>query len=209
VENRKRQIDLDREQRRDQMRQRILGASMRLFVRRGFENVTMRNIATEIGFSPATIYRYFNDKDEIFFALRGEGFEKFHRRQLTERKSDDPAVRLREHAGAYVGFALENREYYEIMFLMRAPIERVLENEEWGATVQTLDLLRDDLQSAHEAGVIEVAEPGIVELTFWSMLHGILSLVLSKRLAAHSSLPDDELVTQVVDSFLAAFLDDN
>lgn len=208
MNNQKRQIDQDREQRRDQMKRRILGASMSLFIQRGFENVTMRKIAAEIGFSPATIYRYFNDKDEIFFALREEGFTKFHQRQLAERISDDPAARLREHAGAYVGFALENPEYYEIMFLMRAPVERVLENEEWGATVRSLDLLRDDLQSAREAGIVGMNEAGIGELVFWSMLHGILSLVLSKRLVAHSNLTDDELVAKVVDCFLTAFLND-
>jgi AcrR family transcriptional regulator len=202
----KRQIDLDREQRREQMRKRILDASMKLFFRRSYENVTMRNIAAEIGFSPATIYRYFSDKDEIFFALRGEGFAKFHQRQLVERKSEDPAVRLREHAAAYIGFALAEPEYYEIMFLMRAPIERMAEKEEWAATVKSLDLLREDLQRAYEAGVIRASMPGQLHLTFWSMIHGVLSLVLSKRLAAHTTLPDDELVAQVVDCFLSGFL---
>jgi hypothetical protein len=107
-----------------------------------------------------------------------------------------------------VGFALEDPEYYEIMFLMRAPVERVLENEKWGATVRSLDLLRDDLQSAREAGIVGMNEAGIGELVFWSMLHGILSLVLSKRLVAHSHLTDDELVAKVVACFLAAFLND-
>ena len=45
------------------------------------------------------------------------------------------------------------------MFLMRAPVERAVEKEEWHATKQSLDLLRDDLREAREAGLIEESDP--------------------------------------------------
>lgn len=196
AETRIKQFEQDRQRRYGQMRRRILKAAMRLFLKRGFENVTMRNIASGIGYSPAAIYRYFADKNEIFFALRGEGFERFYRRQLDERKASDPALRLREHAAAYLGFALDNPEYYEMMFVMRAPIERSAEKEEWSAVVRSLDLLRDDVRGAIDAGVMR-GDLETATLSLWSILHGALSLALSKRLLARTSVPLRDLVTQV------------
>jgi AcrR family transcriptional regulator len=81
----RRRRERERAERQGRMRRRILRAAMRLFPKQGFPNVTIRKLAAEIGYSPATIYRYFEDKDEIFFALRGEGFARFQRAQESAR----------------------------------------------------------------------------------------------------------------------------
>ena len=48
------------------MRARILKAAMQLFVKGGYENVTMRGIAAKIEYSPGTIYLYFQNKKKQF-----------------------------------------------------------------------------------------------------------------------------------------------
>jgi len=48
-----------------EMKDRILQSAHQLFVEKGFEQVSIRNIAEAIEYSPATIYLYFKDKDEI------------------------------------------------------------------------------------------------------------------------------------------------
>lgn len=202
----KKQIEIDREQRQAQMKRRILDAAMKLFVQQGFDNITMRNIAAAIGFSPGATYRYFESKDDIFFALRGEGFDRFYRRQLDGRTSGDPARKLREHALVYIGFALDHPEYYEIMFLMRAPVERAVEKKEWHATKKSLDLLRDDLREAAEAGLLAGFDLEALTLLFWSSLHGVMSLLMSRRTAPHSSQSPEELATKVVDCLLQGCL---
>ena len=63
------------------MRKLILDSAMSLFLEEGFGNVSIRRIAESIEYSPATIYLYFRDKDEILFALHNEGFEELFRRQ--------------------------------------------------------------------------------------------------------------------------------
>jgi len=47
------------------LKQQILDAARQLFVRDGYESASMRKIANKIEYSPATIYTYFKDKDEI------------------------------------------------------------------------------------------------------------------------------------------------
>lgn len=50
-------------------RQRILESALHLFGSRGYEETTMREIATEAGSSPGLTYRYFASKEELVLVL--------------------------------------------------------------------------------------------------------------------------------------------
>src|SRR5215831_8857515 len=59
---------------REAIRRAILDAARDLFVRDGYQHVSIRKIAERIEYSPAAIYGYFPSKDDIFYALAEEGF---------------------------------------------------------------------------------------------------------------------------------------
>src|SRR3569833_1914680 len=48
-------------------RQQIAGVAMRLFVQRGFDHVTVAEVAAEAGVSEKTVFNYFPTKEDIFF----------------------------------------------------------------------------------------------------------------------------------------------
>jgi AcrR family transcriptional regulator len=58
-------------------RDRLCEAAERLFAEKGPDAVTMRQLASELGVSPMTPYRYFKDKDDILAAVRTNGFTRF------------------------------------------------------------------------------------------------------------------------------------
>ena len=58
-------------------RDRLCEAAERLFAERGPDAVTMRQLASELGVSPMTPYRYFEDKEDILAAVRANGFTRF------------------------------------------------------------------------------------------------------------------------------------
>ena len=79
---------------REAIRRAILDAARDLFVRDGYQNVSIRKIAERIEYSPAAIYGYFPSKDDIFFALAEEGFRllygdraQLHRTRRPDRRS--------------------------------------------------------------------------------------------------------------------------
>jgi AcrR family transcriptional regulator len=80
----------------------------------------MRHLAEEIGYSAATLYLYFRDKDDLLFTVVDEGFTRFEK-QLAEAaaSSADPWTRLNALSQAYVTFGLRNPVYYQLMFLQR------------------------------------------------------------------------------------------
>jgi AcrR family transcriptional regulator len=53
----------------ERTRRDILEAAARAFARSGFVRVTMKDIASEAGYTAASLYTYFDSKEEIFAAL--------------------------------------------------------------------------------------------------------------------------------------------
>src|ERR1700755_2123913 len=98
-------------------RERLCEAAERLFAERGPDAVTMRQLAAELGVSPMTPYRYFEDKDDILAAVPANAFNRFAEARETARDSN-PDARTRGHAvgEAYVTFALEHPHSYKLMF---------------------------------------------------------------------------------------------
>jgi AcrR family transcriptional regulator len=58
-----------REREIERIREDILHAAARAFAEKGFHAATMQDIAREAGYTPASLYTYFESKDRIFAAL--------------------------------------------------------------------------------------------------------------------------------------------
>ena len=166
---------------KEEMRSLILTTAMKLFVEEGFGNISLRRIADKIEYSPATIYLYFKDKDEILYALHVEGFEELYKRQLTLQSIEDPYERLIKHGEIYIRFAFENPEYYNLMFIERGPAKKFSANEEWTVGRRAYEFFQQDVQRAIDAGVIPRGDINIAAFSLWSQAHGIVALILRKR----------------------------
>lgn len=64
--------------------QSIMQAAERLFTSRRFHEITMDDVAKEAGVGKGTIYRYFRDKDDLFFQTATRGFDELC--ELLQRK---------------------------------------------------------------------------------------------------------------------------
>jgi len=170
-----------KEQEKSEMRGLILKTAMNLFLDKGFENITIRNIAEKIEYSPATIYLYFKNKDEILFVLRREGFEKLYEHQKTSLKLDDPLKRLHKHGEAYIQFALENPEYYDLMFMMRGPVNKTQGINDCDIGLKSYELLKTNVKECMEAGLFSGTNIDVAAFSLWSYVHGIASLIIRGR----------------------------
>ena len=68
-------------------RRNILDAADKLFCKNGVEKTTMEQLATEAGYSKPTLYGYFKDKDEVYFALVLEFMEKIVVKAIEEKNN--------------------------------------------------------------------------------------------------------------------------
>ncbi len=172
-----------KERQKTEMREAILSAALKLFSDKSFENVTMRNIADEIEYSVGTIYLYFKDKGEIFFELHNRGFAEFYKKQLSVQRIKDPIERLKAHGEAYIQFAMEYPEYYDVMFISRTPAKAIKKSEHWEEGERTYEILKLNIKQAMEAGYFKNVDLDVAAFSLWSFVHGISALFVRERLS--------------------------
>jgi AcrR family transcriptional regulator len=171
-----------KERQKTEMREAILSAALKLFSDEGYENVTMRKIADKIEYSVGTIYLYYKDRDEIFFELHNRGFAEFYQKQLSVQHIKDPIERLFAHGMAYIEFAMENPEYYDVMFISRTSAKTLHQFEHWMEGERTYGLLKLNIKQAIEAGHFLGADLEVAAFSLWSFVHGISSLFVRDRM---------------------------
>ncbi len=156
-------------------------AAARLFADHGFEGVTLRKIAAVLGVSAMTPYRYFASKDEIFQAVRMNGFRSLAERVEDARRAQaDPLDGLRAVFRAYVRFGLDEPHLYRTMFQLDPPKDPLTAEQEH--TVESSwTPLRRTLAALVERGVLE-GDPRELAFICWVQAHGLVSLHLAEKL---------------------------
>jgi len=173
----------------DEFREALCAYATRLFAEQGYEGVTMRALAMGLGCSPMTPYRYFENKSEIFDAVRSAAADRFaDALQDSISGLTSHRARLRALALAYVRFALDEPHAYRIMFELdqdqRPDTRRVNDLRSWY-------VMHSAVEEAIADGVI-AGEPDIVAHLLWSGVHGLVALHLSGMLQLGRGL--EELV---------------
>ncbi|SFG83187.1 transcriptional regulator, TetR family [Desulfotomaculum arcticum] len=103
-----------KENEREVRRNLIIDASVSLFARKPFNQVGMRDIAAEAGISPASIYRYFADRDELFVeALYREA--KVIGKNLEKLLEENKNASMEKLACDFVEYLLDHDTFFQMM----------------------------------------------------------------------------------------------
>src|SRR6516165_3476739 len=165
------------------LRQEILDAASELFVKEGYEHVSMRRIAEKIEYSPTTIYLYFKDKAELLEQVCVETFSRLSGvLARLEQMPGDPIERLKRGLVAYIRFGLENPHHYRATFM--TPIPEGFHQEKYhqpdSPGMQAFDFMRRCVFDCIAAGQFNAdAAAELVSQTFWAGIHGITSLLIT------------------------------
>lgn len=165
-----------------EMQQKILDAARELFMKEGYENVSIRKIAEKIEYSPGTIYLYYKSKGQIFFVLCFLAFDKFYSEQLKADDISDPLEKLRESGRIYIRFAIENPEYFELMFLMKAPLEEYYDEVKSDVSTNSFNHLKENIQECINAGYFKGYDLMTATISTWAFVHGLACLYIKDRL---------------------------
>ncbi len=192
---------------RQAVQKRILDAARELFVKDGYEAVTMRGVAQAIEYSPTALYFHFKDKETLIRTLCANDFLILARRFQTIAKEPDPIIRLRKMGGAYVDFAVKHPNHYRLMFMTSPGHLGHLGNELEKGNPQedAYALLLATVSEALAQGRLraETKDPALVAQTFWSAVHGVVALHLARREDPWIDwTPVRKLAATVIDSVL-------
>lgn len=192
-----------KERDRLEMKKLILDTATEMFLEQGFEKTSIRNIAERIEYSPATIYLYFKDKTELFFAIQEVGFSKLMRYFEVIHQFSHPIEKLRAMADAYLKFALENPAFYDLMFIMTAPMDQVKrDDDKWACGETAYQVLVDVLSECVSQKLIRFNDPNVASLAMWSFVHGIASLQIRQRMMMFTPEEQHFLIQGSINSML-------
>lgn len=181
-----------------EMRELIIIEAMQLFTQRGIDNVSIRAIAEKIEYSPGSIYSYFKDKGEIIHAIHTEGFEKLYALQKTLDGIQNPVEKLAKMGELYMKFAMENKDYYDLMFIAKGVAEKITEKQEWDVGQRSFNYLRDTVKECIELGFLKYSDVDSATFAIWGFVHGMAALIIRGRCAM---LPD-EVVKNMIEGGL-------
>ncbi|MGD8699131.1 MAG: TetR/AcrR family transcriptional regulator [Gemmatimonadales bacterium] len=155
----------------------ILEAARDLLAQGGIDALSMRAVAARVGVSATAIYNYFDNKQALVQSVISSGFERFdgYLRDAVADRPPGSAERLKALGEAYILFALENREYFRVLFAMHAELPRDIEELPEGSGYA---LFRQSVIDAMDAGTIRRTDPDLVVLYLWTLVHGLVTLLL-------------------------------
>jgi AcrR family transcriptional regulator len=191
------------ERRYEKTRQGILSAARSLLLEGGTDAISMRTLADKVDYSPAALYKYFANKEEIIEALRQEAWE-----MMANYEPDfPPGLTMGEmfvHSGKnYVDFATKYPEYY---MLIMSTTETGPESLEDFKQDPSFVGLHQFVQAGVAAGEINIPE-GYSTFHFamlsWFVVHGIslLKLTMMSQCADEFEAASIEVMNMIKDVF--------
>ena len=170
-------------------RARASDAATKLFAAQGYEAVTMRALANELGVSAMTPYRYLAGKDELVALVRTGAFHQFAEAlEAATARASDPDDRLHRLKRAYLRFAAEHGDVYRVMFELRGPAASDARWPELAReAARAFGVLLDSVRAAIAANVLSGDALTVAHL-LWASAHGLASLHLAGRLDLGRSL---------------------
>ena len=189
-----------RRREKEALSSRILTTAWQIVKEEGWQSLSIRKIADAVEYSVPVIYDYFENKEAILLEFGKQGFELVIKKLKAARNtSPDPAEQLKAIANAYWNFAFKNKEYYQLMWGLSIPcceMEKCLPERS-----VFKDLIMEPMTAIIEKGKNKNVEACIKYHTFWSILHGLISI---KMVAPPGDT--EELNKMVLDDAIAGFI---
>ncbi len=168
-----------RQRRHANTKQAILQTALTLIAEKGMDNLSLREIARRVEYSPAGLYEYFDSKEEILLELARKGNDRLVAALHNVPNNLPPVERLVEICLVYVDFALRNKEYFTLM--NNRPTRRASLDEPVSPESPYLVFLQAVENGIAGEEILVREGYGSEEITYslWSMIHGMAMLKLT------------------------------
>jgi AcrR family transcriptional regulator len=150
-------------------------AAVSLIARLGYEAMSMRQLAAEVGVQAAALYRYFPTKEDLLFTLMREHMEGLLKAWEAARPATaDPVTRLAAYVENHIAFHIERRHATHVsnMELRSLSHERLTQILKMRTTYEKE--LRTILRDGAETGLFQVDDTGLTAMALIQMMTGVI-----------------------------------
>ncbi|MGE5495882.1 MAG: TetR/AcrR family transcriptional regulator [Burkholderiales bacterium] len=192
--------DEQNEQLKDERREQILSAALKVFGRRGFAATKISDIVTSAGMSHGLVYHYFKSKEEIFYELLKRAMTASSQALLeVEGMPLSPIEKVRQTAkfilGGIEGF--KDSAYYFLIVAHASVMETP--GAQYEELINTSDIpvhaMARILAAGQQADEIKDGDVYGMALTFFAAIQG---LAIYKLAIKDFNMPDPEILVNMV-----------
>lgn len=173
-------------------RKAILDAARCIISQEGVKGLSIRKITNAIDYSPAIVYHYFKDKNEILETLVGEGYSKIlNSISNVSRNENEPETEIKEAFISYIRAVLKNPdEYKAIMLNDNESIRQRTVILERGISERsgTIKLLSEAIRRGVEQKRFACSDIELTAQILWTSAFG-----LTMKLIIEKELPEEQL----------------
>jgi AcrR family transcriptional regulator len=166
---------------KEELRQEIMEAARELFVKEGFDNVSMRKIAEKIEYSPTTIYLYFQDKADLLDCIVEETLLCLQSKLDSLRHGRDPVADLKNGLRAYIEYWTLHPNDFRVAYM--TDLKALDPDRAWRCTIVGSAIyasLRTSLYKCSESGALEVPDLEMASQAIWVAIYGLVALFIMK-----------------------------
>lgn len=191
-----------KQEEKQEMHERILNGARKIFLEKGYEQTSMRNIANEINYSPGMIYFHFKDKSEIFRELHKEGFKLLLGQLKVLDNVADPFERLKAIGRVFIQFAQENKDYYNLMFIVEEPGKRS-DSDGFQIAQEAVNHLCHVVKECQDKGRFKDMDIEYFTFMILCSMHGICALFCKDRTTNFVNKTNEELMAHGYECFVS------
>jgi TetR/AcrR family transcriptional regulator, mexJK operon transcriptional repressor len=184
----------------------ILMAAAGLFIRNGYADTAMEQIALQAGVSKLTVYNHFSSKELLFDAVvEAKCDQHFGGRDFSHFAGHPAGQALRTIAERFLQLLLSEDvlAMHRMLVGSAASHPELCERFYAAGPAQALASLSALLRGYHERGELTVPDPDWAADHFFALLHGKLHLRASMNIGR---LPTRKQVTALIESAVPMFL---
>lgn len=166
-------------QKNEQRRKYILDIAEELFFLKGYDDVSMNDIAREVGLNKSVIYRYFKNKESLYFAIVLRGTKLFNKMFKEKVKLQETGIEKLEEAGrAYFEFYKNYPDYHDAYLYSRSKRFELKEIE----YAPEIDLLTKDIMKIICDAIQEGIDDGTIRKGIKPMEVAVFIAVTAERI---------------------------
>lgn len=186
---------------RQELYEMVMDTARTIVEQDGLRNLTARNIAAAIGYSPGTLYNLFENLDELIIHLNATTLDALYDAISSAKRTGEPEKDLKAMLRIYLAFLEENTALWTAIFEFRSPGEDHLPDwyrEKVGKLMTSVEEAIAPLFADGESAARQQAA-GIL----WSSLHGVCTLAKDGRLCLISDQSKPQMAESLIVNFLA------
>ncbi len=172
---------------KERRRAEILNAAEALYAEKGWDALTVDQVARSARLSRALVYVYFRDKDELLFAIGERAMTLVRDRFAAAAAEHELGLDKVEAIGrAYMAYAYEFPHYFDFCTRFQAhSVALDPGSHEGGCRVagdETIGVVVQAIEAGIRDGSIrpDIGEPILLATTLWAFTHGIIQLAMAK-----------------------------